>query len=110
MEPRVAREAGADAARLTGGGVVVHHHHHGDLTGRGASAGRTVGIAVVATLESEVIAVCPTPLLNTTGEVVVNFEDVGNARIAELTEVLRVGVTRKSTAGFAERLGFVVSV
>ena len=110
IEVSTRREAGRDGARLALRSVVVEHRHHGDFLGGRAVALVAESVAVVAALIGHVIAVGPTPLLETAGEVVVQLQDVGNARIAELTEEMRVGVARKGTAGFAERAGFVIAV
>ena len=103
-------ETCGDPAHLALRGVVIHHHHHSDLIGCVSTSGRSVWITVIAAFESEVIAVGPAALLDAAGKVIVDFEDVRDAGIAKLAEVLCVGVTGKSTAGFAESFGFVVTV
>ena len=75
-----------------------------------AAADGAFGGAVVATFKGNKIAVRPEPLLQAPGKVVVNFENVGNARVVELAKVGGVGVAGESTAGFAEGLGFIVTV
>ena len=103
-------EARADGACLSLSGVVVEHGDHGDFLGSGAGARSTRFVAVVATFISHVIAVGPAPLLQTAGKVVVQLQNVGNAWVGELTEKLRVGMARESTAGLTEGCGLVVTV
>ena len=110
VQPGITRKTGRNAARLTGHRVVVHHHDHGDLAGGRAAAGRAVRVAVVAALEGKIIAVGPEALLQAAGEVIVDFQDVRDTRVAELSEIMRVGVPRESAARFAKGLGFVVAV
>ena len=110
VQPGITRKTGRNAARLTGHRVVVHHHDHGDLAGGRTAAGRAVRVAVVAALEGKIIAVGPKPLLQAAGQVIVDLQDVRNARITKLSEIMRVGVTREGTARLPERLGFVVAV
>ena len=106
----IRRKTCGDATSLTLRGVVVHHHHHSDLVSRTTTTGRSVWITVIAAFEGEIIAVGPAALLDAAGKVIVDFEDVRDAGIAKLAEVLCVGVTGESTAGFAESFGFVVTV
>ena len=103
-------EAVGETARLTRRGVVIHHHHHGDFVTGVTAAGGAVGVAVVASLESDEVAVGPAAFLNAAGEVVVDFENVGDAGIAELAEVSGVGVAREGATGFPERFRLVVAV
>ena len=38
------------------------------------------------------------------------LQDVGDAGIGELAEIVGIGVTREGSAGFAERFGFVITI
>ena len=103
-------ETGGERARLTLGRVVVEHRDHGDFLGSRAVARVAEFVAVVAALVGHEIAVGPTSLLQTAGEIIADFENVGDARVAELAEELGVGMARESAAGLAERGGFVIAI
>ena len=93
------------------GGVVVEHRDHGDFLGGYAVCPLvTKLVTVVAALVGHVIAIAAASLLQTAGKVVVQLQNVGNAWVGELTEKLRVGMARESTAGLTEGCGLVVTV
>ena len=110
VEIGAGRETGRDGSGLALRGVVVEHRDHGDFLAGRAVAGVAEFVAIIAALVGHVVSVGPAALLQTTSEVVVQPKDVRNARVAELSEEMRVGVARESAAGFAECAGFVVAV
>ena len=103
-------ETRADRTGLTLRSVVVEHRDHGDLLGGRAIARVAEFVAIVAALVGHVIAVAPASLLQPARKIVVNLQNVRDARVAELAEELRVGVARESTAGFAESGGLVITI
>ena len=87
-----------NVAETTLSGVVVVHCHHRDFLDGSATSGVSELVAIIAALEGKIVAIAPAALLKTAREVVVNLENVRDARIRKLTEEIRVGMTRECAA------------
>ena len=95
---------------FSGGRIVVQHHHHGHVVGRGPGGGGAVRIPVVPALVGEPIRVAPQPPLESPGKIPMNLGEIGDPRIAVLSEITGIGMPGEGTAGVTQHLRMGVPV